>query len=103
MIEVVGVIRCVRVQLSGGSFRLNAYVLLPFQKNMVQYSAGKEDQWQVLTRHLARWLTGPIGLPCPPTRLAFPPPASLAPIGLSCPRGDEEGLALVLGIGLRLW
>jgi len=37
----------------------------------------------VLTRDLARWLT--------------------APIGLACPHGEEEGSALVLGIGLRLW
>jgi hypothetical protein len=31
-----------------------------------------------------------------------PPPASPAPIGLVCPHGEEEGSALVLGIGLRL-
>jgi hypothetical protein len=27
----------------------------------------------------------------------------LVPIGLACPHGDEEGSALVLGIGLQLW
>jgi hypothetical protein len=27
----------------------------------------------------------------------------MAPIGLACPNGEEEGSALVLGIGLRLW
>jgi len=37
----------------------------------------------VLTRDLARRLT--------------------APIGLACPHGEEDGSALVLGIGLRLW
>jgi hypothetical protein len=33
----------------------------------------------------------------------LPPPASPAPIGLTCPHGKEEGSALILGIGLRLW
>jgi hypothetical protein len=55
-----------------------------------------------LTRDLARWLTAPIGLACP-HQPRLPPPASLAPIGLACPHSDEEGSALVLGIGLRLW
>jgi len=32
-----------------------------------------------------------------------PPLASPAPIGLACPHGEEEGSALALGIGLRLW
>ena len=32
-----------------------------------------------------------------------PPSASPAPIGLACPHGEQEGSALVLGIGLRLW
>jgi hypothetical protein len=32
-----------------------------------------------------------------------PPLASPAPISLACPHGEEEGSALLLGIGLRLW
>jgi len=32
-----------------------------------------------------------------------PPLASPAPTSLACPHGEEEGSALVLGIGLRLW
>jgi hypothetical protein len=32
----------------------------------------------------------------------LPPPASLAPIGLACPHGDEEGPAVMPGIGLRM-
>jgi len=32
-----------------------------------------------------------------------PPLASPAPMSLACPHCEEEGLALVLGIGLRLW
>jgi hypothetical protein len=40
---------------------------------------------------------------CGPHWPRLPPPASLAPIGLACPHGEEEGSALVLGIGLRLW
>jgi len=31
------------------------------------------------------------------------PLASAAPTSLACPHGEEEGSALVLGIGLRLW
>jgi hypothetical protein len=56
----------------------------------------------VLTRDLARWRTAPIGLAYP-NQPRLPPPASLAPIGLACLHGDEEGSALVLGIGLQLW
>jgi len=33
----------------------------------------------------------------------LPPPASPAPISLVCPHGEEDGSALVLGIGLWLW
>ena len=36
-------------------------------------------------------------------RPRLPPSASPAPIGLACPHGEEEGSALVVGIGLRLW
>jgi len=32
-----------------------------------------------------------------------PPLASPAPTSLACPHGEEEGSALILGIGLRLW
>jgi len=32
-----------------------------------------------------------------------PPLASPAPTSLACPHGEEEGSALVLGVGLRLW
>jgi len=32
-----------------------------------------------------------------------PPLSSPAPTRLSCPHGEEEGSAVVLGIGLRLW
>jgi len=32
-----------------------------------------------------------------------PPLSSPAPTSLACPYGEEEGSALVLGIGLRLW
>ena len=56
----------------------------------------------VLTRDLARQLTAPIGLACP-HQPRLPPSASLAPVGLACPHGEEDGSALVLGIGLRLW
>ena len=44
----------------------------------------------------------PTSLACP-HRTRLPPPAPPAPIGLICPHGEEEGSALVLGIGLRLW
>jgi len=75
----------------------------------------------VLTKDLARRLTAPIGLACPhqprlpppvspaPTSLACPhrlrlrQSALLAHVGLVCPHGEENGSALVLGIGLRLW
>jgi len=75
----------------------------------------------VLTKDLAWRLTAPIGLACPhqprlpppvspaPTTLAcphrprLPLSALLAPVRLVCPHGEEDGSALVLGIGLRLW
>jgi hypothetical protein len=75
----------------------------------------------VLTIDLARRLTAPIGFACPhqphlpppvspaPTSLAcphrprLPLSALLATVGLACPHGEEDGSALVLGIGLRLW
>jgi len=44
----------------------------------------------------------PTGLACP-YQSRLPPSASLAPVGLACPHGEEEGSALVLGIGLRPW
>jgi len=44
----------------------------------------------------------PTSLACP-HQLRLPPPAWSAPIGLSCPHDEEEGSALVLGIGLQLW
>jgi hypothetical protein len=44
----------------------------------------------------------PTGLACP-HQPRLPPSASPATIGLACPHGEEEGSALVLGIGLRLW
>ena len=44
----------------------------------------------------------PTSLACP-HRPRLPPSASLAPVGLVCPHGEEDGSALVLGIGLRLW
>ena len=71
----------------------------------------------VLTRDLARRLTAPIGLACP-HQPRLPPPVSPAPTSLACPHrprlplsaslapvghGEEDGSALVLGIGLRLW
>jgi len=75
----------------------------------------------VLTRDLARRLTALIGVPCPhqphlpalvspaptslgcPHRPRLPLSASLSPVSLACPHGEEDGSALVLGIGLRLW
>ena len=53
-------------------------------------------------RACGQWLVAPIGLACP-NKSRMPPPASLAPIGLVYHHGEEEGSALVLGIGLRLW
>jgi len=58
--------------------------------------------------HVAGGLRPPLASPAPtslacPHRPHLPPPASPAPIGLVCPHGEEEGSALVLGIGLRLW
>jgi len=44
----------------------------------------------------------PTSLACP-LRSRLPPPALPAPIGLDSPHGEEEGSALVLGIGLQLW
>jgi len=65
----------------------------------------------VLTRDLARWLpccVGLAGLCMRPVAYGphwprLPPPTSPAPIRLACLHGVEEGSALVLGIGLRLW
>jgi hypothetical protein len=75
----------------------------------------------VLTKDLARQLTAPIGPSCPhqprlpppvlpaptclscPHRPRLPLLASPGPVGLVCPHGEEDGSALVLGIGLRLW
>jgi len=58
--------------------------------------------------HVAGGLRRPLASPARtslawPHQPRLPPPASLAPIGLACPHGEEEGSALVLGIGLRLW
>ena len=58
--------------------------------------------------HEAGGLRPPLASPAPtsltcPHQSRLPPPASSAPICLACPHGEEEGSALVLGIGLRLW
>jgi len=58
--------------------------------------------------HEAGGLRPPLAPPAPtslacPHQSRLPPSASPAPIGLACPHGEEEGSALVLGIGLRLW
>jgi len=44
----------------------------------------------------------PTGLACP-QQPRLPLSASLAHVGLACPHGEEDGSALVLGNGLRLW
>jgi hypothetical protein len=46
VIEVVQAIRSVRFPLLLGSFRMNAFVLLPLQESMAQRGAGKHDQWR---------------------------------------------------------
>jgi hypothetical protein len=58
--------------------------------------------------HEAGGLRPPLASPAPtsltcPHQSRQPPPASPAPIGLACPHGEEQGSALALGIGLRLW
>jgi len=55
----------------------------------------------MLTRDLARRLSALIGLACP-HQPRLPVLASLAPLALTCPDGEEDGSALVHGIGLQL-
>ena len=68
------------------------------------WPGGFPSVWCWRARAWGRWRTAPIGLACPhPPSVSPPPPASSAPIGLACPHGEEEGSALVLGIGFWLW
>ena len=46
MIEVVGAIRYVRVQVGPGICRMNALALLPLEDSMAQCGAGKQDPCQ---------------------------------------------------------